>query len=72
MIDFLFVKYFTGYSIIDMVTKEKKEENAMTAIQKPAVFFVGKKKPDAPPEPVISKEFMEKCIEDAKKLFSEE
>lgn len=55
-----------------MVTKEKKEENAMTAIQKPAVFFVGKKKPDAPPEPVISKEFVEKCIEDAKKLFSEE
>ena len=41
----------------------------MASIQKPTVFIVGKKKPDAPAEPVITKEKMEQCLRNAKRFL---
>ena len=41
----------------------------MAVIQKPSVFYVGKKKPDAPAEPVLTKEKMEQCVKNAERVL---
>lgn len=41
----------------------------MACAQKPTVFIVGKKKPNAPAEPVITKEKMEQCLRNAERLL---
>lgn len=41
----------------------------MACLQKPNVFLVGKKKNNAPAEPVITKEKMEQCVRNAEKFI---
>lgn len=41
----------------------------MVTSKKPSVFFVGKRKPDAPPIPKMSKEKMEQCIREVQKYL---
>ena len=41
----------------------------MANIQKPSDFLVGKKKLNAPAEPVITKEKMEQCVRNAEKFL---
>lgn len=41
----------------------------MASVQKPTVFFVGKKKENAPAEPVITKEKMEQCIQNVQQFL---
>ena len=50
-----------------ILSVRKKGDDIVVISKKPSVFFVGKKKPDAPPIPQISKEKMEKGLRELQK-----
>lgn len=52
-----------------MKKREKKGDGIVATLKKPSVFFVGKRKSDAPPIPTISKEKMEKGIREIQKYL---